>query len=176
MKHWPDISRHIRTLCNAWICRNLAYSESWNIQNPYIIAFRCNSQPTHIYKNLQIFRTLTYLKPDTYSEPYQRFKIELLPGIVKKTIIIFPKRSILDLWLGFEYAYLSINVARTMCIENSDILRHIQVPYRHIQWYCGISRTVWTLAYWERCHIQNRGIFRTQDILRTLSRHILNAM
>ena len=30
-----------------------------------------------------------------------------------------------------------------------------------------------TLAYSEPCHIQNPGIFKIQDIFRTLSRHIL---
>ena len=34
------------------------------------------------------------------------------------------------------------------------------------------SRRV-TLAYSEPCHIQNSGIFRTEDVFRTLSRHIL---
>ena len=35
------------------------------------------SKPCHIYENLQIFRDLTYLKPDTYAESSQRFKIYL---------------------------------------------------------------------------------------------------
>ena len=39
-----------RTLCNAYICRNLAYWESWNIQNISIIASR------------HLFRTLSYLR------------------------------------------------------------------------------------------------------------------
>ena len=39
-----------RTLCNACICRNLAYLEFWNIQNPSIIA------------SWGIFRTLSYLQ------------------------------------------------------------------------------------------------------------------
>ena len=30
-----------------------------------------------------------------------------------------------------------------------------------------------TLTYSEPCHIQHPGIFKTQDILRTLSRHVL---
>ena len=38
-----------RSLCNACICRSLAYLESWNIQNPSIIG-------SH-----HIFRTLSYL-------------------------------------------------------------------------------------------------------------------
>ena len=39
-----------RTLCNAYICRNLTYSESWNIQNASIIESR------------RIFPTLSYLR------------------------------------------------------------------------------------------------------------------
>ena len=59
-----------RTLYNASIRRNLAYSESWNIQNPSIIASR------------RIFRTLSYLKPDTYSKSSQRFKMQFFAKIV----------------------------------------------------------------------------------------------
>ena len=54
-----------------------------------------NSEPWHIV-NPRIFRTLTYLNPDTYLEPSQRFKMECL-GKQLKTIIIFPKPFILDL-------------------------------------------------------------------------------
>ena len=39
-----------RTLSNIYIWRNLAYSESWNIQNPSITVAQC------------IFRTLPYLR------------------------------------------------------------------------------------------------------------------
>ena len=39
-----------QTLCNACICRNPTYSESWNIQNPTIIAF------------WRMFRTLSRLQ------------------------------------------------------------------------------------------------------------------
>ena len=45
-----------RTLCNACICRSLGFLESWNIQNPSIIAF-WNWQPWYI-DNPRIFRTL----------------------------------------------------------------------------------------------------------------------
>ena len=62
------------------------------------------SEPRHIYENLRIFRNLIYLKPDTYLEPSQIFKMEFLQKYLK-TVIIFPKRCILDLWTGFEYAY-----------------------------------------------------------------------
>ena len=45
------------------------------------------------------------LKLDTYSEPTQRFKMEHFAKLVK-SLTIFPKRSMLDLWQGYEYAHL----------------------------------------------------------------------
>ena len=45
--------------------------------------------------------------------------------------------------------------------------------FRHIQAYCGIFRTLCNSCIFRTCHIQNSGIFRTQDIFSTLSRHIL---
>ena len=39
-----------RTLCNAYLCRNLIYSESWNFQNPSIISSR------------RIFKTVLFTK------------------------------------------------------------------------------------------------------------------
>ena len=59
--------------------------------------------------------------------------------------------------------------------KNSDIFGNIHVLFRHIQSYCCIFRTLWNrFIFRTLCHIQNPGIFRTQDIFRTLSRHILN--
>ena len=60
LKPWETLSKHIQSpaigyysaifknLCNACMRRNLAYLESWNTQNPSVIAF------------LRIFRTLSY--------------------------------------------------------------------------------------------------------------------
>ena len=79
--HYSDI---FRTLCNAYIHKNLAYSESWNIQNPSIVASRRILRTCRINKNLRISRTLTHLKCDTYSEPSQRFKIEFFAKINKR--------------------------------------------------------------------------------------------
>ena len=50
------------------------------------------------------------------------------------------------------------------------LFRHIHVLFRHIQPYLKLRVA---LAYLERCHIQNPGIFRTRDTFRNLSRHIL---
>ena len=52
-----------------------------------------------------------------------------------------------------------------LCIDIQAYPCPIQT-YSAILWYI-------TLAYSELCHIQNSGIIRTQDIFRTLSRHIL---
>ena len=53
-------------------------------------------------------------------------------------------------------------------IQNSVIVN--SVIFRHI---VAQKEDCVTPAYWKPCHIQNSGIFRTQDIFRTLSRHIL---
>ena len=60
----------LRALCSSCICKDLAYAESYNIDNPSIIAPQRTFR-THIYEKLQILRTLTSLKPDIYSEPSQ---------------------------------------------------------------------------------------------------------
>ena len=41
-----------------------------------------NSKPWHI-DNPGIFKTMVYLKPDTYSESSQRFKMDCFAKIVK---------------------------------------------------------------------------------------------
>ena len=81
------------TLCNAYIYRNLAYLESWNIENPFIIASGCIQNPVMFTKiskpsvtleiqnlksdlaqcmrymqNSAIFTILTYLKFEIYSK------------------------------------------------------------------------------------------------------------
>ena len=50
-QEYPELCHRIlfRTLCNSCKCRNLAYPESWSIQNSSIIASR------------YIFKTLSYL-------------------------------------------------------------------------------------------------------------------
>ena len=75
-RHIQPYSGISRAMCNSCICKNLAYSKSWNIQNPLQLNLDTYSEPCHIYENLQIFRTLTYLKLDTDSEPSKRFNME----------------------------------------------------------------------------------------------------
>ena len=82
------------------ICRNLAYSESWNIQNFSIFASRRILEPCHIYENVRIFKTLACLKLDKYLEPSQRFKMEFF--LQKIIIITFATYSFSYFWLGSE--------------------------------------------------------------------------
>ena len=74
---------HIQNLVQCFQCRNLPYSESWHIHNPSIIASRCIFRTFHMLKDLRIFRTVTYLKSGTYSEPSQKLKIAFFAKIVK---------------------------------------------------------------------------------------------
>ena len=153
MKLWPSIFRTLpwgiiqpysgiyRTLCHTCICRNLAYSVSWNIQNFSIIAFRSIQNPVKFTNNLRIFRTLTYLKPDTYSEPSQRFKMEFLVILVKNYNYFYEAlhlKSFIGFWIRVSLNKVLINLSsdltlwiiwyifRTVSIiVNSDIFRHI---------------------------------------------------
>ena len=59
--------------------------------------------------------------------------------------------------------FLQIQTYSGIFMSYSNIFSHI-VAY---------SEPCITLAYSETCHIQNSGIFRTQDIFRTLSAHIV---
>ena len=112
-----------RTLCNAYICRNLAYLESCNIQNPSLIASWVHFQnPVKFTKIGKPCVTLEIQNPGilTFLEYWQLWHIQnpthmqnplkaVRWSVVRKylkPIIIFPKRSILNLWQGSEYAYL----------------------------------------------------------------------
>ena len=57
----------------------LAYSELFHSG----IATQDQKESWHIYKNLGILINLTYLKPGTYLEPSQRFKMEFFAKIFK---------------------------------------------------------------------------------------------
>ena len=89
-------------------CATLTYAETWHTRNPGtcitlpLLHLNVYSELCYINENLRIFRTLTYLKPNTYSEPSQRFKIEFfgkieLFGKIEFFGEIFPKCSIIDL-------------------------------------------------------------------------------
>ena len=140
-----------RTLCNVCICWNLAYSESWNIQNSFIIVspriFRTlsylrkwqtlcnsgNSEPWHI-DNPGIFRTLTYLKPDTYVEPSQRLKMTCFAKIVT----------------SYNYFFKALYL-RSMTEFFDRVLRASLSKYPLT---CRvISRYVFWNTYWETCQL-----------------------
>ena len=131
--HYSAIFRHTQN-----VRQHLQYSEP----------FHHNRIPTRIqypaikFTNLQLFWTLTYLKPTTYSEPSQRFKMEFFAKIVK------------------SYNYPNI------------LFKH-HVLFKHLQPYCGIFRTLCNSCIFRTLHIQIPDIFITQEIFRTLSRHIL---
>ena len=132
-----------KTLCNACICRNLAYSEFWNIQNPSIIASR------------RIFRTLSYLKPDIYPEPSQRFKMAFFAKIVKNYNYfsrVLHLRYLTDLWTSLSLNKYSLFVEwpramyYMMHIQNLVYyrkFRHIQAYVRPIQTYSTILWHIW---------------------------------
>ena len=119
MQRWPGIFRTLlkgiiqsysgtlRTLCNACTCRNLPHWESWNILNSSINASQAYSEPCHICENLQIFKTLTYLKPGTYSDLSQGIKIKFFVEIVKN-YNYFSKALHLRSFTGF-WISLSLN-------------------------------------------------------------------
>ena len=126
MNRWPGIFRTLpwdiiqphsgkfKTLCNACICRNLSYSESWNIQNSacwrifrtqsYLQKFT-NIQDSDIFKTWHIFKT--------FSKDVFFLQKQL------KTITIFTKCAFLDLRRVSEYTYLSIN---THCLSEVTLL------------------------------------------------------
>ena len=151
--------------------------EIWEYLEPFHLHPDAYSGPSHIYKNLQILRTLTYLKTDIYSEPSQKFKIMFFAIIVK---LYFSKALHLR-FLTVFWIRLFLNKHLTLCIvwyifrtlpiiaysglftASSDIFRHT-VTYLEL---CA------TLAYSEPCHVQNSDIFGTKTIFRTLPRHIL---
>ena len=146
------------------------------------------------YKYLLTY-LLTYLKPDTYSKPSQRFKIEFFVKIVK-SYNHFSKalshRSLTGYWIRS-----SLNKCSLTCRVNSRyiLLRHIDKPDTfknlsiivNIQAYSGIltsysdisshimasSEPCVTFAYSKPYHIQNPGIFRTRYTFGTLPGYIL---
>ena len=144
----------------------------------------------HIYKYLQIFKNLTYLKSGACSEPSQRFKIEFFAKVVKSCNYFskgLHRRSLTGFWIC-----LSLNKHSLTCRVTSHYLRHDTYSepclLLEIQTYSVIStsysyifsnilaylESCAALAYSEPCYIHNPGIVRTQAIFRTLSRHILS--
>ena len=69
-----------------------------HIENPARFRTLSNSEFWHIYTylKLRILATLTYLKPDTHSEPSQRFNMEFFAKIVKSCNYFFKAPPMLD--------------------------------------------------------------------------------
>ena len=120
----------------------------------------------------------SHLKPDTYAEPSQKFKMEFFAKIVKsynyfskglqslsKYSLTFrvTKHYVLHDTYSEPCLVLKIQTYSGIFTSCSDIFSHI-VAYLEP---CVI------IAYSEPFHVQNPGIFRIQDIFRTLSKHIL---
>ena len=100
-----------------------------------------------------MFRTLIYLKPDTYSEPSQRFKIEFFAKIVKNYNFFSKAHHLRSLDQALNTSqYISILTLRCILYDtysqpmsiftNSNIFRLIHILFRHIQSYCGIFRNL----------------------------------
>ena len=131
----------------------LACDETWHTPNPGIFRTllkfhpEAYSEPCHIYQNLRTFRTLTYLKPVTKSEPIQRFKMELFAKIVK-SYNYFSKvlhlRSLTEFWIRLSLSKCSLICTVTLSYTLYDT------------YFCGIVRSPCSF-----------------DIFRALSTHIL---
>ena len=50
--------------------------------------------------------------PEAHSEPYQTSKMERFVNKLKRLLVVhfFADRSILDIWEGWEYAYVIYNI------------------------------------------------------------------
>ena len=95
-----------RILGNAYIRRTLAYLESWNSQNPSVIGSRRIFRTLSYYENLLNIQNSDILKTQKRLKDL-RWSFFLWKYL--KAIVIFRKHSILGLWTGTEYAYLSIS-------------------------------------------------------------------
>ena len=172
--HYSNIFRHIQNLAQHLHMQNLAYSESWNIQNLLINASR------------QIFRILSYKRKFAniqYSDIFKtRHSLSLLQEFfakIFKNYNYFSKalhlRSLTEFWIRLSLNKYSIictvtspalsivwYIFRTQSIiVSSDIFRHIQVVLRRFQPYIvAYLQPYVTLTYSESCqgifqHIQN---------------------
>ena len=101
-----------------------------------------------------IFRTLTYLQRDIYSEHFQRFKMECFAKIVKSYIYFFQPlflRFLTWLWICPSLSKYSLTCRLTSRyvfmrhLQNPVFYcksRHIHILFRHIQPYRVMFRTL----------------------------------
>ena len=129
---------------------------------------------------------LWHLNPTCAQNPFKDFRSIFLARKVKNYNYFseaLHRRSLTGFWIQLSLNKYLLTVtsryvlyktySELLVVENSGIFRSIHVLFRHTQSYLGIFRTLCKSWNSESYHIQNPGIFRTQDIFKTLSRHIL---
>ena len=143
-------------------------------QKPGILGILEHSEPFHICipthiqnpvisKAIYKYSELTYLKPDTYLEPSQRFKMEILAKIVKK-LQLFSQSALKGFWIC-QYLPISTHWLAEWPRAIYCII-HIQNPicyhkFRHIQTYSHSIQT-YSVILWhsEHLYIPNCATFR----------------
>ena len=115
---------HIQAFPEPWA--TLAYAETWHTQNPRIFRTlqlhpRVCSEPCHIYKNLWIFRTLTYFKTWHIHKPLKDLRWSFLEK--KKKLNMPVSQQVLIRYLQSDFALCIVRyIFRSLSIiENSDI-------------------------------------------------------
>ena len=117
---------HIQAFPEPWA--TLAYAETWHTQNPRIFRTlqlhpRVCSEPCHIYKNLWIFRTLTYFKTWHIHKPLKDLRWSFLKKKKKKKSNMPVSQQVLIRYLQSDFALCIVRyIFRSLSIiENSDI-------------------------------------------------------
>ena len=117
---------HIQAFPEPWA--TLAYAETWHTQNPRIFRTlqlhpRVCSEPCHIYKNLWIFRTLTYFKTWHIHKPLKDLRWSFLKKKKKKKLNTPVSQQVLIRYLQSDFALCIVRyIFRSLSIiENSDI-------------------------------------------------------
>ena len=144
---------HIQNLVQRLhMLKNLAYSESWYIRSLPLLHPGTCPELCHIYENLRIFRTLIYLKPDTYLEPSQRYKMGFFAKIVKNYNYFYKAlqlRSLTGFWISLSKYSLTCAMYCMIHIQNPVYyctLRHIQAFSHPVHTYSTILWHIWTPA------------------------------
>ena len=163
------------------------------MQKPGILRILQYSEPFHncIQRHIQNPATFTKIYEDSelwhIRDIFRKIWDEVFFGKIVKNYNLFCKvlhlRHLSRFWIRLSLSKYSL----TCRVTSRYVLYHtysdsepcqlskIQAYSRPIQTYSTIVAYLEpcvTLACSESCHIQNIGIFRIQDIFRTLSRHI----
>ena len=117
------------------------------------------SERCHIYENLQFFWTLTYLKPTTYSEPSQRFKMEFFAKIVKSyNYLQLLFCSVFDFLTSYSnisshiVAYLEPCV--TLAYSDSWHIYNPRNIQNSVKAYSGLFRSLCNACMWRTRHLE----------------------